>query len=254
MAADTPTVPKGNGSSHITLVALSAGDVAASTAFYARVFGWHLQPLTSELTGAMTPAGPMAALRANVPTGTPGMIPFIGVSDVDEALARVIGAGGTVETPTWSIPMAKLARFKDPTGTIYGLTDSSSPAAQQHVPMPFGSNPAPPAGSICSVEMYAAEGDVAAKFFNDVFGWGAAATMPQFMAFDPGAGIGGVFQSHTPATPAVAYIYATDVAAKLDEIDAAGGSRMGEAMRVPGLACFGYFADPSKTTMGLIGP
>jgi len=74
------------------------------------------------------------------------------------------------------------------------------------------------------------------------------------MAFDPGAGIGGVFQSHTPATPAVAYIYAADVGAKLTEIDAAGGKRMGEPMRIPGMGCFGYFKDPSGTAMGLIGP
>ena len=78
--------------------------------------------------------------------------------------------------------------------------------------------------------------------------------MPQYLAFDPGAGIGGVFQSHTPSLPAVAYIYVTDVAAKLAEIDAAGGKRMCEPMAMPGLGCFGYFTDPSGTSMGLIGP
>ena len=254
MGSEAPAVPKGNGITHVTLVVFSANDLAASTAFYTKVFGWQLQGLSDELTGAMTPAGPMAALRTNVPAGSPGMIPYIGVSDVDVMLERVVAAGGTIDKPTWKMPMAKLARFRDTAGTIYGLTDSSSPVAMQHVPMPFGANPRPPAGAICSIEMYAADGDAAARFFEDVFGWGTLATMPQFMAFDPGAGIGGVFQSHTPATPAVAYIYATDVGAKLDEIEAAGGTRMGDAMRIPGLACFGYFSDPSKTTVGLIGP
>jgi len=77
--------------------------------------------------------------------------------------------------------------------------------------------------------------------------------MPHFMAFDAGASIGGVFQSHTPAMPAVAYIYVADVGATLSEIDAAGGKRMGEPMRMPGMGCFGYFTDPSGTSMGLIG-
>ena len=64
----------------------------------------------------------------------------------------------------------------------------------------------------------------------------------------------GIFQSHTSALPALAYIYATDVEAKLSEVDAAGGKRMGEPMRLPGADCFGYFKDPSDTSMGLIGP
>jgi predicted enzyme related to lactoylglutathione lyase len=78
--------------------------------------------------------------------------------------------------------------------------------------------------------------------------------MPQFMAFDPGAGIGGVFQSHTAAMPAVAYIYSTNVSATLEAIQGAGGTAMGEPMRIPGMATFGYFTDPSGTNMGLIGP
>jgi predicted enzyme related to lactoylglutathione lyase len=120
--------------------------------------------------------------------------------------------------------------------------------------MPLGSNPKPPAGAICSLEMYAADGAATARFFGDLFGWGTLPTMPRYIAFDPGACVGGVFQSHTPVLPALAYIYATDVPAKLAEIDAGGGRRTGEPMRMPGAGCFGYFTDPSGTSMGLIGP
>src|SRR5262245_17382877 len=120
--------------------------------------------------------------------------------------------------------------------------------------MPLGPNPQPPAGAICSIEMYAADRAAAARFFGQLFGWGTLETMPQYMAFDPGAGVGGVFQSHASTLPAVAYIYTLDVEAKLAEIEAAGGQRLGEAMQMPGFACFGYFQDPSGTSMGLIGP
>jgi predicted enzyme related to lactoylglutathione lyase len=54
--------------------------------------------------------------------------------------------------------------------------------------------------------------------------------------------------------PALAYLYATDVEAKLAEIKASGGKPMAEPMRMPGVGCFGYFKDPSDTSMGLIGP
>src|SRR5439155_24484690 len=115
--------------------------------------------------------------------------------------------------------------------------------------MPIGSNPKPPAGAICHIEMYAADGAAAARFFGGLFGWGTLPTMPQYTAFDPGAGVGGIFQSHTPTLPALAYLYTTDVGAKLAEIEAAGGKRMGDPIRMPGAGCFGYFTDPSGTSM-----
>ena len=126
-------------------------------------------------------------------------------------------------------------------------------AAAASMPVPFGENPKPPAGAICSLEMYAATGVAAAACFGEQFGWGTLETMPQYRSFDPGAGLGGVFQSHTPSPSALAYIYVTDVATKLNEIDAAGGRRTAEPMSAPGMGTFGYFTDPSGTNLGLIG-
>lgn len=152
------------------------------------------------------------------------------------------------------IPMVgKLARFRALSETIYGLTSAMAPGDMPRMAMPIGSNPKPPAGAICHREMYAADGAAAARFFGELFGWGTLATMPQYMAFDPGAGVAGIFQSHTPAMPAVAYLYAADVGTTLADIETAGGKRMGEPMRIPGAGCFGYFKDPSGTSMGLIG-
>jgi predicted enzyme related to lactoylglutathione lyase len=255
MAFEMPKVPKGSGQHPITLVVISANNLAASSAFYSKVFGWELQPMSAELTAFGSSAGPAGALRSNIPSGFPGMVPYIAVPDVDAKLARVVAAGGASEKASWNVPMVgKLARFKDPAGTIYGLTNSAPPGGMPHMPMPVGSNPKPPAGAICHLEMYAADGAAAARFFGEQFGWGTLATMPQYMAFDPGAGVGGIFQSHTPSLPAVAYIYSTDVDATLAQIEGAGGKRMGQPMRMPGAGCFGYFQDPSQTSMGLIGP
>jgi uncharacterized protein len=255
MGFEMPRVPEGSGEHPIALVVISANNAAASSTFYSTLFGWQLQPLSPELTSFMAPAGPSGALRSNVPTGFPGMVPYIAVPDVDAMLKRVVAAGGAIEKPGWTVPMVgKLARFKDPSGTIYGLTGAALPGGLPRMPMPVGSNPKPPAGAICHIEMYATDGTAAAKFFKELFGWGTLATMPQYMAFDAGAGAGGIFQSHTPALPAVAYIYTTDVEAKLTEIEAAGGQRMGQPMHMPGAGCFGYFKDPSQTSMGLIGP
>jgi predicted enzyme related to lactoylglutathione lyase len=255
MGFEMPQVPVGNGQHPITLVVVSANNLVASGAFYSRVFGWHLEPISAELIAFAGPAGPTGALRSNVEAGFPGMVPYVAVPDVDAALARVVAGGAAVQKTSWSVPaVGKLARFKDPGGTIYGLTSFSPPGGMPRMPMPVGSNAKPPAGAICHLEMYAADGAAAARFFGEQFGWGTLATMPQYMAFDPGAGPGGIFQSHTPSLPALAYIYSPDVQRTLADIEAAGGKRMGEPMRMPGAVCFGYFQDPSHTSMGLIGP
>ncbi len=252
---DMPTAPAGSGQHPVFLVVITTNDLAASGAFYSTLFGWQLMKMSDELTAVSTPAGPSAALRGNMPAGYPGVVPFLGVRDVDATLSRIVEAGGAIERASWKAPMmGTLARFTDVSGTVYGLTDAQVPGGSPpSVPMPFGSNPKPPHGAICSLEMYAKD-DASPRFFHDLFGWGTQPTMPQFVAFDPGAGIGGVFQSHTPALPAVAYIYVDDVAATLTKIEAAGGKRQGDPMSMPGMATFGYFTDPSGTTMGLIGP
>ncbi len=252
---DLPAVPTGNGRHPIPLVVISANKLAESTAFYTTLFGWQAMPMSKDLTALGASSGPSIALRANVPAGFPGLVPYIGVPDVSDALARVTATGAVIERAPWKIPgIGEMARFKDQSGTIYGLTNSSTSGVMPHVPMPFGTNPKPPAGTICSLEMYARDGAAAAQFFGGQFGWGSLATMAQYMAFDPGAGVGGVFQSHTPSLPALAYVYVADVSATLTAIDAAGGKRMGDAMPMPGMGCFGYFSDPSGTAMGLIGP
>ena len=248
-------VPAGSGTHPVVMVAVAANNLAASSAFYTKVFGWQTLPASPEIVVAMAPAGPAVSLRASTPEGFPGVVPFIRVDNVAATLDEVTAAGGAVERAPWSMPMAgTLARFKDSSGTIYGLIDAPIPVGTPRMPMPFGSNPRPPFGTVCSLEMYAADGAAAATFFGSVFGWRALETMPHYMAFDAGAGVPGVFQSHTPSLPAVAYIYVGDAAAKLAEIESAGGQRLGDAMSVPGLGTFGYFKDACGTTMGLIEP
>ena len=253
MSGELPEVPAGSGQHPILLVTIAAHDLPGSVALYAKVFGWQIHPVTPEITVALALGGPAISLRSNSPEGFQGMVPFIAVPDVDAALQRAVAAGGAIERTPWSVPMGgTLARFTDPSGTIYGLTNAAAPGELPRI-LPFASGKKPPAGTICAIEMYAANGATAASFFHDLFEWGTRATMPQYMGFDPGAGVAGVFQSHTPTTPAVAYIFVTDVRATVEQIERAGGTSMGEPMAVPGMATFGYFTDPSGTVMGLIG-
>src|SRR5438128_5120141 len=123
MEFEMPKVPRGSGEHPIALVVVAAKDLTAASEFYCKLFGWQVHPMSAELAGAVAPAGPAAALRSNVPAGFPGIVPYIAVPDVDAMLARAVAAGGTVERAARSVPMVgKLARFKDPSATMYGLT------------------------------------------------------------------------------------------------------------------------------------
>ncbi len=254
MADQFPDIPAGSGQYPILAVAISANRLIESSAFYQLLFGWSAREVSATLTAAVPPGGPPVMLRAGEPDSFQAMIPFIGVTDVRAELARIMGAGGTVEKEPWDLPTAgTLARFRDPSGTIYGLTNGYQGRSIPRIEFPMRDKPRPAAGSVCAIEMYAAEGIGSPGFFESLFGWSTLATMPSYVSFDPGGGVGGTFQSHTPATPALAYLYADDVSHVLDRIEGAGGGRLGEAMAVPDFATFGYFRDPSGTAMGLIG-
>lgn len=255
MSGGIPTVPVGDGKHPISLVVIGTTDLADGARFYSTVFGWEAQPMGPELTSCFLPGGPIVALRANMPEGAPIVTPYLQARDVQAALDGAVTAGGQVERAPWAVPAnGVMARFREPSGTIYGLTTLSDPRGASYIAMPMGDNPKPAENALCSIEMYSADRARTAQFLTAVFGWGAQETMPNYTAFDPGAGIGGVLQSHTSATPAMAYIYSLNVAAKLAEIVAAGGKSFGDPMAMPGMATFGYFSDPSGVSVGLIGP
>jgi predicted enzyme related to lactoylglutathione lyase len=237
------------------MITIAAPDLPASTAFYRAVFGWSLTPASPTRATVVLSSGPVVTLRGDASAGAQGVVPFVAVPDVPEAVAALTSAGATVDGAPWTLPtMGTLARIADPWGTVYGLASApGGMAAPPHVPAPFGAAPRPPAHTVCSLELYAGDLEVVGRFVGEHWGWGTLPTMPQYLMFDPGAGIGGVFQSHTPASRGVAYLYAPDVAATLDAIEGAGGHRMGDPMAMPGMATFGYFSDPSGTMMGLIG-
>ena len=247
---ELPQIPAGSGAHPVSLVSISSG----AAEFYTNLFGWKLTSVGEGWSLAATPAGPQVVLDSATPDDFPTAVPFIEVPSIAATLEQVTNARGEVEREPWSVEsIGELARFRDPAGTLYGLRTSATKTEHPHLPIPLGPNPRPAAGAICSLEMYVRDAAKASSFFGEIFEWGTTETMPSYLAFDPGAGIGGVFQSHTPSAPAMAYIAASDVPKKIEEIEAAGGERCGDPMEMPGMAWFGYFKDAAGTTLGLMG-
>lgn len=107
-------------------------------AFYRGAFGWSVEkwgPLDywTMTAGAEPGPGAEGALtpRAEAPEG---VVIYVGVDDIDQAMARVTEAGGTVVSEKMPIPtVGWSAQIRDTEGNLIGLfqTDPS-------VPMPEG--------------------------------------------------------------------------------------------------------------------
>ena len=101
-------------------------DSDRASQFYADVFGWTISkwgPVDywTMTTGASGGPGAEGALtpRSEAPDG---VLIYVGVSDVSEALAKVRAAGGEPLTDKRSIPgVGWMARFRDTEGNVVGL-------------------------------------------------------------------------------------------------------------------------------------
>jgi predicted enzyme related to lactoylglutathione lyase len=255
-----PQAPAGKGTHPICWLEIQAKDMAASRKFYGEVFGWEITEFDRpDYVMFSSPGGLMGALTAQPHDleRTQGSMATICTQTMDADIAALEALGIEFVEPKTAIGegehVAHTAVIRDSAGTLYGLVDMAPELPVPHIPSGLGSGAKPPANALSSIELY---GDFAQvkQLFGDLFGWGLLDTMPQYMMFDAGGGIGGVFQSHTAVAHSMPYIYVDDVRAKLAAIVAAGGKQIGEPASMPGMGTFGYFTDPNGVGLGLIGP
>lgn len=102
--------------------------------FYKEAFGWGLEEIPElEYTGAVTgPVGERGmpsepgyingGLFARGPEEPRGPVVIIDVPDIDAALERITGLGGSVATPKMTVgEMGFAAYFRDTEGNVVGL-------------------------------------------------------------------------------------------------------------------------------------
>ena len=255
-AGGMPTTPVGSGQHPITWVEIRAVDLARAAAFYRATFGWELQPfgdtyMAHYIEGQLG-MGFSSGWREELGTA----LFYVSVPDIDEIVSQAAGQGAVVFEPKQPIgpEMPNTAIIRNADGVFVGLVDGPA-APQPRVPAPWAAPEPVAPNTVCSVEIHGGLDLASAqRFYGGLFGWGLAAPAGQYMMYDPGAGMGGVFQSHTPQSPVMIYVYVTDVAATLAKIEEAGGSRLGDPMAMPGMGMFGYFKDSNGVVLGLIGP
>ena len=94
---------------------LPVADIAAAQAFYGSAFGWNMTGFGP--TYACTLTGDVdVGLQADPAERTSAPLIVIQVDDLEESLALVEAAGGSVTKPIFSFPGGRRFHFRDPDG------------------------------------------------------------------------------------------------------------------------------------------
>ena len=94
---------------------IAGPDAAKLREFYAGNFGWNIDAANMIKT---------PALEGTLRQDPPEKIIYIGVADLDAAMARVAASGGKIVTPMIPIPSGTFVLFTDPAGNRMGLVQS----------------------------------------------------------------------------------------------------------------------------------
>ncbi len=186
----------------------------------------------------------------------PGWIGYVGVDDMDKALAHLARAGGMVHRPATDIPgIGRFAVVADPQGAVFSLFQPTPPGA------PAAPQPNTP-GAIGWHELMAADGDKAFAFYAELFGWTRDEAIDmgpmgryQLFAVD-GKAIGGMMTKPAEVPmPFWGYYFQVDgIGPALERLKAGGAHVANGPMEVPGGSWVLQAIDPQGAMFALVGP
>ena len=152
---------------------LATSDLEAAKGFYVGLFGWSIDEMPS-------PEGPycMASLDGSAVAACYQMssemianhIPshwatYVTVGNVDEAMASVVAAGGTVVQESYEVAGAgRTGAVQDPAAAVFALWEPHGHIGAQRVNEP---------GALVWNELQVYDRQAAADFYGAVFGWTA---------------------------------------------------------------------------------
>lgn len=117
------------GNGKICYVELPATDVARSSRFYEKVFGWTMRTRGDGAVAFDDGVGQVSGsfvLGRAPSSGAPGLLVYIMVSDMMSAVDAVKANGGTIVQPVGADAPEITARFSDPAGNVLGLYQNRS--------------------------------------------------------------------------------------------------------------------------------
>lgn len=109
------------GHGKICHLALPAVDVETAAAFYESVFSWRLHRSGDTITFDDSVDEVSGHFDPRLAPATPGLIVYLMVDDLHDALVRLIEAGATIVESPGVDPGELTARFRDPGGNVLGI-------------------------------------------------------------------------------------------------------------------------------------
>jgi predicted enzyme related to lactoylglutathione lyase len=118
------TVPPTTKNGKICYLELPTTDIARSSEFYNKVFGWKMRTRgdgavafddsVGEVSGSFIVGRPASS-------GAPGLLIYIMVDSLSTTLDAIVANGGKIVQPTPAGSREIIARFSDPAGNVIGL-------------------------------------------------------------------------------------------------------------------------------------
>ena len=99
----------------LNYVELPVSDIEAARGFYEAAFGWTMTAFGPTYAATLT-GDTDVGLQADAGEATKAPLPVIEVEDLEETLAAVERAGGTVVRPIFAFPGGRRFHFRDPAG------------------------------------------------------------------------------------------------------------------------------------------
>jgi hypothetical protein len=237
---------------------LMTTDMAAATAFYGAVVGWHAVQATPAYAILRTTGGSVGGLLdmpepARKAGAGPAWFGYIGVEDVDAHARRVEAAGGAVHRAPEDIPgVGRFAMVADPQGAVFVL----------FAPQPAAETPVREGPGTCGWrELMAADGRSAFDFYAAMFGWTRSTAhemgpmgVYQIFAID-GIDAGGMMTEpgRSPRPRWNYYFRVEGAAAAAERVTKGGGKVVNGPMQVPGGGWVVQAEDPQGAFFALMG-
>lgn len=246
-------------------------DADGAKAFYEAVLDWQVGSASAEYNGYREirsgdgHAGGMLPLTDDMAShgASPMWLGYIGVDDVDAAVAAVEKGGGKALMPAFDIPgIGRIAMVADPQGAAIYVMKPIPPAGQEDATSDVFS---PDRLGRCSWnELSTSDPEAALEFYTTLFGWGKGDSMPMGEAGDyrfinhHGQMIGAVYASGAGAMPKEPphwryYFRVPSVSAAKQIAEDKGGTIAMGPHEVPGGDWIIVGTDPQGAEFALVG-
>jgi uncharacterized protein len=239
-------------------------DPTAGAGFYSKAFGWNAQPWEGDANYTMLShdKGPVGGARV---TGKdpladkvgPAWLSYVGVADLEAALATAESQGGRVVHPITGLSSdgGRYAVIVDPQGAAIGLYEAGAGMSD--------ANAAQMAGPAAWHELTAEDPAAALQFYEALFGWKVLATHPMggevgdYLLFGLGTTqMGGAFKRSKDGSGRprwLVYVHVPSVTAGAAAVTAAGGKILNGPHQVPGGNWIAQIADSHGVQLAIHG-